>query len=65
VAQKFGYTLHQIKELLDSLPNKRTPTVEDWEKLSKSFKKVWMQKSKTCKSCMTPQGTALRAAAYP
>ena len=24
-AQKFGYTLPQIKELLDSLPNERTP----------------------------------------
>ena len=28
-AQKFGYTLPQIKELLDSLPNERTPTAED------------------------------------
>ena len=33
-AQKFGYTLPQIKELLDSLPNERTPTAEDWEQLS-------------------------------
>ena len=28
-AQKFGYTLPLIKTLLDSLPNERTPTVED------------------------------------
>jgi MerR family redox-sensitive transcriptional activator SoxR len=28
-AQKFGYTLPQIKELLDSLPNERTPTAEN------------------------------------
>ena len=28
-AQKFGYTLPQIKELLDSLPNESTPTTED------------------------------------
>ena len=33
-AQKFGYTLPQIKELLDSLPNERTPTAEEWEQLS-------------------------------
>ena len=33
-AQKFGYTLPQIKELLDSLANERTPTAEDWEQLS-------------------------------
>ena len=36
-AQKFGYTLPQIKELLDSLPNERTPTAEDWERLSEKF----------------------------
>ena len=28
-AQKFGYALPQIKELLDSLPYERTPTAED------------------------------------
>ena len=33
-AQKFGYTLPQIKELLDSLPNERTPAAEEWEQLS-------------------------------
>ena len=38
-AQKFGYTLPQIKELLDSLPNERTPTDEDWEQLSEKFRK--------------------------
>jgi MerR family redox-sensitive transcriptional activator SoxR len=27
--KKFGYALPQIKELLDSLPNERTPTAED------------------------------------
>jgi MerR family redox-sensitive transcriptional activator SoxR len=38
-AQKFGYTLPQIKTLLDSLPNERTPTVEDWAQLSEKFRK--------------------------
>ena len=38
-AQKFGYTLPQIKTLLDSLPNERTPTVEDWAQLSEKFQK--------------------------
>jgi len=37
-AQKFGYTLPQIKELLDSLPNERTLTTEDWEQLSERFR---------------------------
>jgi hypothetical protein len=27
--KKLGYALPQIKELLDSLPNERTPTAED------------------------------------
>ena len=35
--KKFGYALPQIKELLDSLPNERTPTAEDWERLSEKF----------------------------
>ena len=38
-AQKFGYTLPQIKKLLDSLPNERTPSVEDWAQLSEKFRK--------------------------
>ena len=37
-AQKFGYTLPQIKELLNSLPNERTPTAEVWEQLSEKFR---------------------------
>jgi len=37
-AQKFGYTLPQTKELLDSLPNERTPTAEDWQQLSEKFR---------------------------
>lgn len=36
-AQKFGYTLPQIKELLTSLPHERTPTAEDWAVLSEIF----------------------------
>jgi MerR family redox-sensitive transcriptional activator SoxR len=61
-AQKFGYTLPQIKELLDSLPNERTPTAEDWEQLSE--KKVLMRKSKNCKNCVTHYQTALGAGVY-
>ena len=37
-AQKFGYTLPQIKELLDSLRTERTPTAEDWEQLLEKFR---------------------------
>ena len=37
IAQKLGFTLKQIKVQLDNLPNKRTPTQKDWEKISRDF----------------------------
>lgn len=33
-AQKVGVSLGEIKRALDTLPANRTPTVDDWEKLS-------------------------------
>ena len=39
ISQNLGYSLHEIKDALDSLPNNRTPTKADWEKLSKRFSK--------------------------
>ena len=38
IAQQFGYTLPQIRSLLDSLPKGRTPTKSDWSKISQSFR---------------------------
>ena len=40
IAQQFGFTLPQIKEQLDALPNGRTPNKSDWEKISGSFRSV-------------------------
>ena len=37
ISQRLGYTLSQIKEVLASLPDNRTPTKSDWDKLSKLF----------------------------
>ena len=37
IAQKLGYSLAQITEVLASLPEKRTPTKADWSKLSRRF----------------------------
>ena len=37
ISQKLGYTLNQIKDVLASLPDNRTPTKSDWDKLSKRF----------------------------
>ena len=37
-AQTFGFSLPRIKELFSSLPAQRTPTAEDWRKISDIFK---------------------------
>lgn len=39
IAQKLGFTLAEIGEQLSRLPNHRTPTKRDWEKISKNFRK--------------------------
>ena len=38
IAQQFGYTLPQIRQELDRLPDGRTPTKGDWTRISKSFR---------------------------
>lgn len=38
IAQNFGFTLPQISDLLADLPDKRTPTKRDWEKISRQFR---------------------------
>jgi len=37
IAQGLGFSLADIKQQLDGLPERRTPTARDWEKLSKRF----------------------------
>ncbi len=38
VAQRSGIPLASIRRALEALPNKRTPTADDWGKLSKLWK---------------------------
>ena len=38
VAQQVGLRLDEIREALDSLPENRTPTAKDWERLSKAWR---------------------------
>lgn len=38
VAQRAGVPLASIKEALSTLPDQRTPTAEDWRRLSKRWK---------------------------
>jgi MerR family redox-sensitive transcriptional activator SoxR len=39
IAQKLGLGLAQIEEELTKLPQGRTPTVSDWQKISRSLRK--------------------------
>ncbi|WP_322865226.1 redox-sensitive transcriptional activator SoxR [Aquicoccus sp. G2-2] len=38
IAQGFGFTLPQIREILSTLPDGRTPTARDWARISKTFR---------------------------
>jgi MerR family redox-sensitive transcriptional activator SoxR len=38
VAQQVGLTLDEIRDALHSLPERRTPTERDWQKLSRSWR---------------------------
>ncbi len=38
IAQKFGYNLSEIKELMSKLPDDRAPNKFEWQKISKVFK---------------------------
>ncbi|MEE2023490.1 redox-sensitive transcriptional activator SoxR [Alkalimonas mucilaginosa] len=39
-AQKVGVSLEEIKQAFLSLPNNRTPTLEDWQLLSKNWQRM-------------------------
>lgn len=38
MAQKFGFSIARIIELLASLPDNRTPNVKDWGRISEAFR---------------------------
>lgn len=38
IAQQFGFTLPDIRALLDGLPGGRTPTRDDWAALAQAFR---------------------------
>lgn len=38
IAQQFGVSLTEIRELLDELPGARTPTPEDWTRISRRLR---------------------------
>ncbi|WP_424985875.1 redox-sensitive transcriptional activator SoxR [Microbulbifer sp. S227A] len=38
IAQQFGFSLPEIRDLLATLPGKRTPTPADWTRISETFR---------------------------
>jgi len=44
IAQQVGFAIEQIREQLDALPDRRTPTKSDWARLSKGFRTALDQK---------------------
>jgi len=38
IAQQFGFTLPQIRAEFQRLPDRRTPTKDDWTRISKTFR---------------------------
>ncbi|MEM7068131.1 MAG: redox-sensitive transcriptional activator SoxR [Pseudomonadota bacterium] len=38
IAQQVGFTIEQIREQLDALPEGRTPNKRDWSRMSKGFR---------------------------
>lgn len=40
IAQQMGLTIDQIKDVMTSLPEGRTPTKADWGKISRKFRKT-------------------------
>ena len=39
IAQKLGFTLGEIRAQLNTLPKRRTPSAQDWKRISKNFRK--------------------------
>ena len=38
IAQQFGFSIHEIRDVLAGLPDNRTPTKSDWTRISTQFR---------------------------
>lgn len=38
IAQKFGFSIEQIREQFDALPDRKTPNARDWRRISKTYR---------------------------
>lgn len=58
-AQKLGVTLEEIKLALSSLPDNRTPTVEDWEQLSSQWHQMLNNRIKKLENLRDSLGSCI------
>ncbi|MHA3915240.1 redox-sensitive transcriptional activator SoxR [Halovulum sp. GXIMD14793] len=47
IAQGFGFTIARIRELLENLPDARTPTESDWNRIAGTFRAELDQRIET------------------
>lgn len=47
ITQQFGFSLPEIRALLDQLPNGRTPTPADWTRMAEAFRSRLDQRIET------------------
>jgi len=47
IAQQFGFTISQIREQFAALPDGRTPTKQDWTRISRGFRAELDQRIET------------------
>lgn len=64
-AQRVGIPLATIREALAELPEERTPTREDWARLSRAWRSELDERIKQLGGCATTSRTASAAAASP
>ena len=44
IAQQVGFTIEQIRQQLDTLPDRRTPNKKDWSRMSRDFRVLLNEK---------------------
>ncbi len=47
ISQQFGFTIDQIREQFDALPDRKTPNAQDWRRISKTFRRELDEKIDT------------------
>ncbi|TKB44889.1 redox-sensitive transcriptional activator SoxR [Thalassotalea mangrovi] len=58
-AQKLGITLEEIKTTLATLPDNRTPTIQDWQQISQSWHQMLNQRIRQLENLRDSLGSCI------